>query len=50
MLRLVVFGVETAGPALVSGLSLILLLTSAVAAALPALRAARVDPVEAFRD
>jgi len=50
LLQVMVFGVETASPVLLLGLSLILLLTSGLAAALPALRAARVDPVEAFKD
>jgi predicted permease len=50
LLENVVFGVETAGPGLLVGLALVLLAASGVAAALPALRAARVDPVEALKD
>jgi len=50
VLQRVIFGVETASPLLLSGLFLVLILASGIAALLPALRAARVDPIEAFRD
>ncbi len=43
------FGVEPLDPVTFGSAILVLLLTAALAAAAPALRAARVDPVEAFR-
>jgi predicted permease len=49
VLRQTVFGVEAASPLMLACLAVVLLLTAAVAAALPALRASRIDPVEAFR-
>jgi len=45
-----VFGIETAGPWLLSGLTAVLGLVAVVAALLPALRAARVDPIEVLSD
>jgi len=50
VLQGVVFGVEPASPLLLVALTLTLLLAAGIAAAVPALRAARVDPIEAFRD
>jgi putative ABC transport system permease protein len=50
VLERVVFGVEGAGPVLMIGLALVLFTASLVAAAVPAIRASRVNPIEAFRD
>jgi putative ABC transport system permease protein len=44
------FGVEPLDPATYASVGLVLALTAAVAAAAPAWRATRVDPVEAFRN
>ncbi|HEX7238447.1 MAG TPA: FtsX-like permease family protein, partial [Gammaproteobacteria bacterium] len=45
----VVFGIGAHDPAVLLGSVLVLLLTAALAACVPARRAARVDPVEALR-
>jgi ABC-type antimicrobial peptide transport system permease subunit len=45
-----IFGIETASPALIAGLCLVLVVAAGIAAALPALRAARVDPIQALRE
>jgi putative ABC transport system permease protein len=43
------FGVRPLDPITFAAVAAVLLLTAAIASAAPALRAARVDPVEAFR-
>jgi putative ABC transport system permease protein len=43
------FGVQPLDPATFAGVAVVLMLTAAVAALVPAMRVARVDPVEAFR-
>jgi ABC-type antimicrobial peptide transport system permease subunit len=43
------FGVQPLDPLTFAAVAIVLALTAAIAAAAPALRAARVDPVEAFR-
>jgi len=50
VLQSVIVGVEPASPLLISGLFVTLIATSGVAALLPALQAARVNPIEAFKD
>jgi putative ABC transport system permease protein len=50
VLQRVIFGVEAASPSLIVALSLALLVASGIAAALPALHASRVDPIEALKD
>lgn len=45
-----IFGVEFAGVGLLAGLAMLLVVASGIAAAIPALRAARVDPIEVLRD
>jgi len=50
ILQRAIFGVEGASPTLMAGLAIVLFAASLVAAAVPALRAARVSPIEAFRD
>ena len=44
------FGVQPRDPVTFASVAMVLLLTAAVACAMPALRAARVDPVVAFRN
>jgi ABC-type antimicrobial peptide transport system permease subunit len=43
------FGVPTLDPLTFAGVAVLLAVTASIAVAVPALRAARVDPVEAFR-
>jgi ABC-type antimicrobial peptide transport system permease subunit len=43
------FGVQPLDPVTFASVGIVLALTAAIAAVAPALRAARVDPVEAFR-
>jgi ABC-type antimicrobial peptide transport system permease subunit len=43
------FGVPTLDPVTFAGVAVLLTVTASIAVAVPALRAARVDPVEAFR-
>jgi predicted lysophospholipase L1 biosynthesis ABC-type transport system permease subunit len=49
-LRSILFGVEPGDPATLFGSALAILATAIVAAAVPALRAARVDPMRALRE
>jgi ABC-type antimicrobial peptide transport system permease subunit len=43
------FGVPALDPLTFAGVAVLLAVTASIAVAVPALRAARVDPVEAFR-
>jgi len=48
-MRTFLFGVAPLDPPTFAGAALVLVLTAAAAAAVPALRAVRIDPVSAFR-
>jgi ABC-type antimicrobial peptide transport system permease subunit len=49
LLATLLFGVEASDPATLAGAAIFLLAVALIASALPALRAARLDPVEVLR-
>jgi predicted permease len=49
LLRSLLYGVETANPIMLAGVAGVLLVVVVVAASIPAIRATRVDPMEALR-